>query len=75
MEERAVTELELQTRPIAGAMPAWSRHARRRGTARRMRENRARQARLVALWGSDESARGGGYALHLALALRSGCCG
>jgi len=33
---------------------------------------RALKARLVALWGSDETARSGGYALHLALALPAG---
>ncbi|MBI2319829.1 MAG: NADH-quinone oxidoreductase subunit C, partial [Betaproteobacteria bacterium] len=35
---------------------------------------RAREgyARLVALWGSDETARGAGFALHLALAFPSG---
>ncbi|MHB8668331.1 MAG: hydrogenase large subunit [Burkholderiales bacterium] len=40
-----------------------------RGTCEKAR---AQQARLVALWGSDETTRGGDYALHLALALRSG---
>jgi Ni,Fe-hydrogenase III large subunit len=33
---------------------------------------KTQKARLVALWGSDETTRGGAYALHLALALRSG---
>ncbi len=33
---------------------------------------RSQKARLVALWGSDEAARSGGYALHLALAVPSG---
>ncbi len=33
---------------------------------------RARKARLVALWGSDETLRAGGYALHLAIAFPSG---
>jgi len=33
---------------------------------------RARKARLVALWGSDETLRAAGYALHLAIAFPSG---
>jgi len=33
---------------------------------------RSQKARLVALWGSDETTRGAGHALHLALALRDG---
>ncbi|TMH80733.1 MAG: Ni,Fe-hydrogenase III large subunit, partial [Betaproteobacteria bacterium] len=33
---------------------------------------RARKARLVALWGSDETTRRSGYALHLALGFPSG---
>jgi len=33
---------------------------------------RAREARLVALWGSDETGRGAGFALHVALASAGG---
>ena len=72
MEERPVTELELQTQPIAGAMPAFRATVGAAELRGLCEKTRAQQARLVALWGSDETARGGGYALHLALALRSG---
>ena len=65
-------DLPLQTEPIPGAMPAF-RSMIEAGTVRAVVEKaKAQKARLVALWGSDETTRGGAYALHLALALRSG---
>ncbi|MEK7230460.1 MAG: hypothetical protein AAB115_00385, partial [Pseudomonadota bacterium] len=67
-----MTDLPLQTEPIPGAMPAF-RSMIEAGTLRAVVEKaKAQKARLVALWGSDETTRGGAYALHLALALRSG---
>jgi Ni,Fe-hydrogenase III large subunit/Ni,Fe-hydrogenase III component G len=67
-----MTELPLQTEPIPGAMPAF-RSTIDSGTLRTVVEKaKAQKARLVALWGSDETTRGGAYALHLALALRTG---
>jgi Ni,Fe-hydrogenase III large subunit/Ni,Fe-hydrogenase III component G len=65
-------ELPLRTDPIPGAMPAF-RSTIESGTLRAVMEKaKAQKARLVALWGSDETTRGGAYALHLALALRAG---
>ncbi len=67
-----MTDLPIQTEPIPGAMPAF-RSMIEAGTLRAVVEKaKAQQARLVALWGSDETTRGGAYVLHLALALRSG---
>ena len=67
-----MTDLPLQTEAIPGAMPAF-RSMIEAGTLRAVVEKaKAKKARLVALWGSDETTRGGAYALHLALALRSG---
>ena len=67
-----MTDLPLQTEAIPGAMPAF-RSMIEAGTLRAVVEKaKAQKARLVALWGSDETTRGGAYALHLALALRSG---
>jgi len=67
-----IPELPLQFEPIPGAMPA---HHAVVGAAQ-LRElcdrARSKRARLVALWGSDETARSEGYALHLALAFPSG---
>lgn len=67
-----MTDIALQARPLAGAMPARRatiEAARLRGVCEAARANKDR---LVALWGSDETARGGGYALHVALAERAG---
>ena len=67
-----MTDLPIQTEPIPGAMPAF-RSTIEAGTLRAVVEKaKAQKARLVALWGSDETTRGGAYALHLALALPSG---
>jgi Ni,Fe-hydrogenase III large subunit/Ni,Fe-hydrogenase III component G len=65
-------DLPIQAEPIPGAMPAF-RSVIAPGDLRAVVEKaKAQKARLVALWGSDETTRGGAYALHLALALRSG---
>ena len=67
--QTTATDLAISTEPIRGAMPA------RRATieASVLREvtakAKAQKGRLVALWGSDETQRGGAYALHVALAL------
>ena len=67
-----MNDLPIQARPIAGAMPAFHA-ALEAGELRGLcKQARTRQARLVALWGSDETVRGGGYALHLALAFPAG---
>lgn len=65
-------ELSLEVRAIPGAIPAF--HATvDAGSLRGLLEAaRSRKARLVALWGSDATLRGAGYALHLAIGLRSG---
>src|SRR3989441_5518534 len=65
-------ELPIDFEPIRGAMPA--HHATTgAGQLRELCDQaRSKGARLVALWGSDETGRSEGYALHLALALPSG---
>ena len=67
-----MNELSLQSTPIAGALPAFHASIGPSELRATCEKARALKARLVALWGSDETARGGGYALHLALALRAG---
>jgi Ni,Fe-hydrogenase III large subunit/Ni,Fe-hydrogenase III component G len=65
-------ELPIEVEPLAGAMPAF-RASIPEGELRALCEQaRARKARLVALWGSDETGRSAGYALHLALGFPSG---
>jgi Ni,Fe-hydrogenase III large subunit/Ni,Fe-hydrogenase III component G len=65
-------DLGIDARRLPGPLPAW--HAsidagRLRAAAQAAR---ARKARLVALWASDERPRGGGFALHFALGLPAG---
>lgn len=67
-----MTDFHLQTQPIEGAMPARRAEIEPAQLRRACESARARNERLVALWGSDESARSGGFALHLALAGRDG---
>jgi len=65
-------ELPIEVEPLAGAMPAFRASVPATGLRELCAQARARKARLVALWGSDETRRGAGYALHLGLALPSG---
>src|SRR3989454_1840924 len=67
-----MNELSLQATPIPGALPAFHASIAPSELRAVCEKARALKARLVALWGSDETARGGGYALHLALALPAG---
>ena len=64
--------LSIETKRVPGAMPAY--HAViEPGRLREVCEQaRAKNARLVALWGSDETPRGSGFALHVAFALPRG---
>jgi len=67
-----LSELPLEVEALPGAMPAFRVTIPATGLRELCEQARARKARLVALWGSDETRRGGGYALHLALAFPSG---
>ncbi|MBI3935645.1 MAG: NADH-quinone oxidoreductase subunit C [Betaproteobacteria bacterium] len=67
-----IEDLPIEAEPVPGAVPAW--HAvvpagQLRDLCSRVKE---KGGRLVALWGSDETDRGEGYALHVALVIRSG---
>ena len=59
-----------QAERLPGALPAW--HASIKDLRSVAEKARAQKARLVALWASDERTRGGGFALHVAFALRPG---
>jgi Ni,Fe-hydrogenase III large subunit/Ni,Fe-hydrogenase III component G len=65
-------ELAIEVEPLAGAMPAFRASVEAAELPEVCGWARASKARLVALWGSDETRRGAGYALHLALAFPSG---
>jgi Ni,Fe-hydrogenase III large subunit/Ni,Fe-hydrogenase III component G len=65
-------ELRVAVEPIPGAVPAF-RAAIEPARLRELCEHaRGKHARLVALWGSDETPRGNGFALHVAFALARG---
>jgi len=69
---KAIEDLIVRGAPLAGAMPAF-RVSITAGELRDVCEKaRSQKARLVALWGSDETTRTAGYALHIALALPHG---
>ena len=65
-------ELGIEASPLPGALPAW--HAALAPDALRavVEKARAHKGRLVALWGSDETPRGAGYAVHVALGFPQG---
>jgi Ni,Fe-hydrogenase III large subunit/Ni,Fe-hydrogenase III component G len=66
------TDLELELEPIPGAIRA-HRATIEAANLREICERVAKQGgRLVALWGSDERARGRGYAVHFALSQPDG---
>ena len=64
--------LPLNTAPLPGAMPAWSAAV----PPAQLRECcaliAAHGGRLAALWGSDETDRGAGFCIHVALAAAEG---
>ena len=65
-------ELDIDVDPLPGAMPAFRASVAASELPEVCGWAHARKARLVALWGSDETARGSGFALHVALAFPSG---
>src|SRR6266446_6551 len=69
---KAFKELGLDATPLAAAMPAFCVSIPASELRGICEQARARKARLVALWGSDETTRRAGYALHLALGFPSG---
>ena len=67
-----VEDFQLELRELAGAMPVWHGRVNRdqwRTSARQVHE---KGGRLVALWGSDNTDIGAGFAVHAALTIRSG---
>jgi Ni,Fe-hydrogenase III large subunit/Ni,Fe-hydrogenase III component G len=65
-------ELDIEVEPLAGAMPVFRAAIAPAELSEVCGWAHARKARLVALWGSDETRRGAGFALHVALAFPSG---
>jgi Ni,Fe-hydrogenase III large subunit/Ni,Fe-hydrogenase III component G len=65
-------QLGVEPRRLPGALPAWHADVRPENLRQIAEKARKAGARLVALWASDETPRGAGYAVHLALALPPG---
>jgi len=65
-------ELDIEVEPLAGAMPVFRAAIAPAELSEVCGWAHAGKARLVALWGSDETRRGAGFALHVALAFPSG---
>src|SRR5262245_8743450 len=62
----------MRLEPLRSAVPAFQAGVAPSALRESLQNLKADGARLVALWGSDETSRGKGYALHLALGLPSG---
>ena len=65
-------ELPIEVEPLPGAMPAFRASVAPAELLELCGWAHASKARLIALWGSDETRRNAGYALHVALAFPSG---
>jgi len=65
-------ELDIEVDPLPGAMPVFRARIKAAELPEVCGWSHAGKARLVALWGSDETHRGSGFALHVALAFPSG---
>ena len=65
-------ELDIEVEPLAGAMPVFRAAVSSAELPEVCGWAHAGKARLVALWGSDETRRGAGFAVHVALAFPSG---
>ena len=57
---------------LSGAAPAWRTWVAPDALYGACAEAKKQRARLVALWGSDETPRDAGFAVHIALALKPG---
>jgi Ni,Fe-hydrogenase III large subunit/Ni,Fe-hydrogenase III component G len=64
--------LSIEAKRIPGAVPAVGAVVEPGRMREICEQARAKGARLVALWGSDETPRGAGFALHVAFALPRG---
>ncbi len=62
----------MKLEPLRCALPAFQASVSTTQLREACEKARADGGRLVALWGSDETTRGAGYALHLALGLPAG---
>ncbi|HTQ76725.1 MAG TPA: NADH-quinone oxidoreductase subunit C [Burkholderiales bacterium] len=64
--------LAIEAQPLSGALPAFQAAVAAAELRAACERAQAGGARLIALWGSDETERGAGFAAHLALAFSEG---
>jgi Ni,Fe-hydrogenase III large subunit/Ni,Fe-hydrogenase III component G len=65
-------DFKIELKPLAGAMPVWHGRVDARQWRTACEQVREKGGRLVALWGSDNSDRDAGFAVHAALTVQSG---
>lgn len=65
-------DCRIELKPLPGAMPVWHGRADARQWRAVCQQVRDQGGRLVALWASDGSDRGEGFAVHAALAVQPG---
>ena len=65
-------EFPIELNKISGAVPAWQGTVNAEQWRSACEGVRTAGGRLIALWGSDERERGRGYAVYVALTVRSG---
>ena len=68
----AFSDLGIDARPLPGALRAWHATVAPEALRAVAEKARSRKGRLVALWASDETARGAAYAIHVALGSSQG---
>ena len=67
-----IEDFQLELTALPGATPVWQVRVDAQQWRAACRQVRDKGGRLVALWGTDDSERGEGYAVHAALAVRAG---
>ena len=65
-------DFQIEMKPLPGAMPVWHGRVDAQQWRTACEKVREKGGRLVALWGSDNSDRDAGFAVHAALTVQSG---
>ena len=65
-------DFQIELKQLPGAMPVWHGRVNTQQWRTACQQVRDKGGRLVALWGSDDSDRGEGFAVHAALTVHSG---
>ncbi len=65
-------DFQIELKQLPGAMPVWQGRVDAQRWRTACQQVRDKGGRLIALWGSDNSDREAGYAVHVALTVRAG---